>query len=200
MNYYPLANNFSKQQVKEPEIDTKLKTLCVNIDSRDRNRNNFPSSNRYMVYTNPSNTFEGAGLYTDIRNIYSIRLVEAILPIAAQNYPYITLVIPELQDTMVGTNDKLKKAFSILVPERVNGNFISCKLRDVCNCFKKFDPPLSRLNRMTLEFYAPDGSLVNFGTDNAPESDVEDNVQNFLILEFTLVEVNASRINSRPVF
>jgi hypothetical protein len=195
-----IEKNINKQQPKLERIATTTTTKCIAVDSRDRNRELFPDSNRFRVHINPSDTFEGAGLFTNLKNIESIKLVECIVPDFTGNHSYLTLVIPELQDTMLGTNDKLKKAFAMIFPDTVNGNFVSCKTKGCCYCLKKFKPALANINRLTFEFYAPDGTLVDFGTDTTPPTAPNGNVQVIVILEVHTIESNISVIESHPLF
>ena len=213
MQYNPKQNNsFSRfmqfeQNKNKPvqkldKLATTVSSRCVNIDSRDRNRSLYPNSNKFQVQVNPDGSFKGAGLFTNFRNVKSIRIVEAILPAVAQTEAYISLVVPELDDTMVGTNDVLKKSFAILIPERTDapGNFVHCKTKDMCNCFKKFDPPLANLRRFTFEFYGPDGVLTDFGTDTSEPTAPDKTKQVFLCLEIVTETPNTSKLNSRAVF
>ena len=179
---------------------TVLTARCVNVDSRDRNRDQFPGSNSFQVQMNPSDTFVGAALFTNFKNIYSIRLVNAVVPDFTADEPYLSLVIPELQDTMAGTNDVLKKSFAMLYPERVHGSFLSCQVKDMCYCFKKFTPPLANLRSLTFQFYDPDGVLYDFGTDAASSSPVVNTVQVMLTLEITTVESSRKGLEAMPIW
>jgi hypothetical protein len=192
---YQRTRQFNEGIPKLKKISTDLRSSCLMFDSRDRNRNKFPNTNKYGVYFNPGNTYQGAAVQIKPRNVYSLRIVEAILPNVAQNYAYISLVIPELSENIYGTNNTLQKAFAILLPDEVNGDFISCRFTDMCNCFKKFSPPLGSLSRLTFEFYTPAGALINFGTDNAVGNPVDDSVQNFLVFEVVEVVSNSSIID-----
>jgi len=195
-----IEKNMNKPQPKLEKIATTTTSKCISVDSRDRNREQFPASNRFRVHVNPSDTFEGAGLFSNLKNVESIKLVECITPDFTGTHPYLTLVIPELQDTMLGTNDKLKKAFAMIFPDTVHGNFVSCKTRGCCYCVKKFRPALANINRLTFEFYAPDGTLVDFGVDTIPPNAPNTNVQVIVVLEVHLIESNAGVIEPRPLF
>jgi hypothetical protein len=186
-------------QLRKMPIEKTIK--CVTIDSRDRNRSQFPNSNKFTVHVNPSNTFEGAGLYTNLRNVQSIKLVEAILPSTVLTYAYIVLVIPELEDTMIGTNDLLKKCFAILIPDDNigSGNFVTTRY-NFGYCSKIYDPPKANINRLTFEFYTPSGTLINFGTDTTPPTAPNSNVQATLILQIEMLNASKNQINSRIVY
>jgi len=213
MQYNPNQNtNYSRfmqfeQNKNKPvqqlaKLATTVSSRCVNIDSRDRDRGLYPNSNKFQVQVNPDGSFEGAGLFTNFKNVKSIRIVEAILPAVAQTEAYIALVVPELHDTMVGTNDVLKKSFAILIPERTDapGNFVHCKTKDMCNCFKKFDPPLANIRRFTFEFYGSDGILTDFGTDTSAPTAPDKTMQVMLILEIQTEDPNRTALNSRAVY
>ena len=188
-------------QIVPPLREVVCEKKHVVIDSRDRNRTYFPSSNNFRVHFNPSDTFSGAGLYTtDLKNIVSIRLIECLLPNFSDTYSYITLVIPELQDTLSGTNNTLRKAFAILTPDDVNSNFVNCRAQDKDYCYKKYEAPLAKINRLTFEFRAPDGTLVDFGTDTTPPTAVSDSVQVTMVFEFVMKTPNRKQLNSYPVF
>ena len=82
--YMQFEQNKNKPVQKLDNLSTTVKSRCVNIDSRDRNRGLYPNSNRFQVQVNPDGSFDGAGLFTNFRNVKSIRVVEAILPAVAQ--------------------------------------------------------------------------------------------------------------------
>ena len=194
--------NINKPVQELSKLSTTLSARCVNIDSRDRNRGKYPNSNKFLVQVNPDGDSIEAGLFTTFKNVKSIRVVEAILPAIAQSFAYISLRVEELEDTMVGTNDVLKKSFAMLIPERTDapGNFVTCRVKDMCHCFKKFDPPKGNLSRMTMFFYSPDGELVDFGTDTIPPTAPDLTKQVMLILEITTVNPNRTVLNTRAVY
>lgn len=199
-NFKVIEKNLHKEQPKIEKLSTQNDRKCVIIDSRDRNRNIFPQSNKFRVHVNPSDTFEGAGLFTNLKNVESIKLIECTVPDFTGSHAYLNLIIPELQDTMLGTNDKLKKSFAILFPDDINGNFVSCKTKDLCCCKKDFDPPLANINRLTFEFYTPEGTLVNFGSDTSPPTAPNSIVQVTLVLEIKMLKTNKNVLESRPIF
>ena len=200
--FLQLEQNQNRGIPELAKMSTTLSSKCVNIDSRDRNREKYPNSSRFLVDINPDGNSIEAGLFTTFRNVKSIRIIEAILPATAQTFAYISLVVNELDDTMSGTNDVLKKSFAMLIPERTDapGNFITCRVKDMCHCFKKFDPPLANLRRMTFEFHSPDGTLVDFGTDTTAPTAPDLTKQVMLILEIVTEDPNKSSIPSRPVY
>ena len=154
----------SKDLVIVNEQKQKSKCTCVVIDSRDRNTTAFPNKNNFAFHFNPSDTFEGAALYEQYNNIASIRLVECIVPDFSSAQPYLTLVIPELDETLSGTNDVLSKSFTLLLPYRIFSSMVHCRTDGMPYCKKTWNPPKGSFSKWTLSFYNPDGTLHSFGT------------------------------------
>ena len=101
---------------------------------------------------------------------------------------------------MAGTNDTLKKSFAILYPDRVLTNFVSCRVKDMCYCFKKFNPPLANLRSLTFQFFDPDGTLHDFGADTNPPTAVTNTVQVMLTIEITILDSNRAPLEAMPIF
>jgi len=179
-----------------PEPPNKQLTMCVThcivVDSRDRDTNVFSLSNNFEFRFNPGSTFPGAALYKNFKNILEIKLVECILPKSFQtddSTPYLILEIPELNDNIVGTSDALSRSFTVLLPDKLQNNFVHCRVNNMCYCFKKFNPPLSTLHKLTLKFNKPDGTLYVFtGND-------DDEKQVMLIFEITTVQMDRNILN-----
>ena len=143
----------------------KSERKCVIVDSRDRNTSTHPDAANFPFHFDTSDTFNGASLNERFKNIKSIRLVECIVPeFDSTSVPYLTLVIPELQDSLSGTNDILSKAFTVLLPDRVFSNMTHCRTDGMPYCCKEYNPPISSFKKFTLKFYKPDGSLHTFGS------------------------------------
>ena len=101
---------------------------------------------------------------------------------------------------MLGTNDKLRKAFAILVPDMIHGDFVTTKARNSCYCYKEFNPPLASLQALTFEFYNPDGTLHDFGTDSLPPDPPIDIYQTLVTFEVSTIDVNKNVLQSRPLY
>lgn len=141
------------------------KCRCVVVDSRNRNSTAYPNTNNFAFHFDPSDTFEGAALYEQYHNIKSIRLVECIVPsFYSISVPYLTLVIPELDETLSGTSDTLSKAFTLLLPDREFASMTHCRTDGMPFCKKEYNPPKGSFHKFTLSFYEPDGTLHSFGT------------------------------------
>ena len=201
--YSQHSENQDKGVPELKELHTAPEQRCVVIDSRDRNRDKYPDSSDFRVMFNPGADYDGAGLFTELRNVTSIRLVECILPATVRSYSHLVLVIPELSDNLLGTNDILRKSFATLLPDRsetATDDFVRCRINDMCNCFRKYDPPRARISSFTLQFYTPSGDIVNLGTDTSSPTAVDDTVQVLCIFEVTMsVSNKRMAIQSRIV-
>lgn len=160
---YPAQFRFPRKE------ETDSKYYYFTIDSRDRNRTAWPSSAQFQVKMEPENTYTGATLGRNYKNVKSLELVSAIYPNTSNvlNEAYLYLCIPELEARMYdGTNITATKSFAKLIPTRNTSNFVYSDL----GIFD--DPPMlefhdqgHRLDRLTLEFRKPDGTLFDFGSD-----------------------------------
>lgn len=187
--YFEFQQNMNKGPPKIESPNTITEVRCITIDSRDRNRSQYPNTNKFRVKFNPGPNEAVASLLFSPRKVVSIRLAECTLPSVAKTYRYITLVIPEIEDTMIGTGDKVRKSFTTLVPtnyEIGTGDWIRIQVKDLCNCMRIFDPPKERLSNLTFEFYAPDETLVDFGTDTSSPTGPNELVQVFMVFEIKM--------------
>jgi len=197
--YKYIEQNINKEQPKIERAPTKRSKMNVVIDSRDRNRTFYPGSNKFMVQINPTDQYDGAAINTQLKNVDSINLTDCIVPNFTGNHPYLTLIIPELQQTISGTNDKLRKAFAILIPDKVNGDFVTCKTKDNNICLKKFNPPLASISHLTLEFYTPAGDLYDFGADSSPPTAPVETVQTMAVMEICTIITDNSILESNII-
>jgi hypothetical protein len=134
-------NDMSLAKMQEELIklqrDTQPKYIekvhYININSVDRHWDkNVESRFQFQVKFNQNNTFEGAGISQLYRNVISVELVSAILPMDSSiipfdtrlynglmKYPYLLLRIDELDSVFRGTNNWVDKAFSTLLFDKV---------------------------------------------------------------------------------
>ena len=135
------ANDMSLAEMQQALIklqrDTQPKYMekvhYININSVDRQwEKNAESRFQFQVKFNQSNTFTGAGISQLYRNVVSVELVSAILPMDASilpfdtrlynglmKYPYLLLRIDELDSVFRGTNNWVDRAFSTLLFDKV---------------------------------------------------------------------------------
>ena len=148
----------------------------------------YPNPNKYVVHFNGAGS--GASILNNYKNIVEAHVMECILPNSIiNNVPYLILKIPELQNTLSGTNDNLNRASTILVPDKIAGAY--CHIRpDINHMLKrKMEPPMNSLHKITLEFTKPNGELYDF----LGQADINDeNIQNTLVLE--IVTLNPSMV------
>jgi len=152
-----------------------------------------------MVQINPTDQYDGASINTQFKNVDSIQLTDCVVPDFTGNHPYLILVIPELQQTISGTNDKLRRAFAILIPDTVNTNFVTCKTRNNNICLKSFNPPLANISHLTFEFYTPAGDLYDFGADSSPPTAPVETVQVMAVMEICTIVTDNSILESNII-
>ena len=111
------------------------KVHYININSVDRNWTANPNENRYnfQVKFNQNHDYSGgANISNMYRNIISVELVSAVMPMdtyvdpfdtriymGLSRYPYLLLRIEELDNVFRGTNNWVDKAFSTMIFDKV---------------------------------------------------------------------------------
>ena len=111
------------------------KVHYININSVDRNWTDTNSENRYnfQVKFNQNQDYSGGATISNMyRNIISVELVSAVLPMdtyidpfdtriymGLSRYPYLLLRIEELDNVFRGTNNWVDKAFSTMIFDKV---------------------------------------------------------------------------------
>ena len=109
------------------------KVHYINVNSVDRLwENSSESRYNYKVQFNQSSGFDGAAISQLYKNIVSVELVSAILPMdttintfdtriygSLMKYPYLLLRIDELDSVFRGTNNWADRAFSTLLFDKV---------------------------------------------------------------------------------
>ena len=135
------TNDISLGQMQEALVklqrDTQPKYIekvhYINVNSVDRQwEQNDETRYNFQVKFNQSNTFTGAGISQLYRNVVSVELVSAILPMDSSilpfdtrlynglmKYPYLLLRIDELDSVFRGTNNSVDRAFSTLLFDKV---------------------------------------------------------------------------------
>jgi hypothetical protein len=118
---------------KESQPNYIEKVHYININSVDRQWDAQAESRyKFRVKFNQHNTFTGAGISQMYKNVVSVELVSAILPMDSSiipfdtrlynglmKYPYLLLRIDELDNVFRGTNNWVDKAFSTLLFDKV---------------------------------------------------------------------------------
>jgi len=160
---------------------TDIASKFLVVYSGDRDRILFPNTNSFVFDSNDID-------FSEFKNSYKIKIKEVILPVSALNYPYITLDIKEIDQKVSGSSQLLNKSFGVLTQKTLGSTqpFISYQ---AYNSDVKLTKDLSRLS---IQFLAPDGSLMNFGSDTSPGTAVTGSVQTTIIFEVIVaISVNA---------
>jgi len=125
------ADMIKFQRETQPKYIEKVH--YININSVDRLwEKEAESRYKFQVKFNQNSTFTGAGISQLYRNIVSVELVSAIMPMDStiipfdtrlycgiMKYPYLLLRIDELDNVFKGTNNWADKAFSTLLFDKV---------------------------------------------------------------------------------
>ncbi len=160
-------NQPSNLILKKQSFPTQTSTYNLLIDSRDRAADE--TTNSFTVRAFEGNTSDdGVAMSLDFRykNVKKITFWEAVLPDFTDTLPYVLIEIPQWKDVMSGTNDALRNSFAVLIPERVNGRFVTCKhIYEDQVCGKMFDPPLASLGNFEIRILDPDGQPHQFELD-----------------------------------
>jgi hypothetical protein len=126
------------QKDSQPEYQDRINYISVNsVDRKWENDMEDESRYSFQVKFNASSDFSGAGINTNFKNVVSVELVSAILPVDAHiesfdtriylnimKYPYLLLNIEELDGVFRGTNINNDKAFSTLVFDKFHNSEI----------------------------------------------------------------------------
>tara|TARA_B100000902_G_C27314189_1_gene920233 strand:- start:665 stop:1681 length:1017 start_codon:yes stop_codon:yes gene_type:complete len=177
----PLSNSFppdeKKQIQKMMESEEVEHSYYVVIDSKDRDKDKFPSTNNFVVDFAAKENGGTGSVSTGFQNVVNIELVEAIILDSsdendasdnATNFPYLLLDIKELGSQFEGTNTNIMDSFSILRDYSLQNGFKYYNLvgfNGVEPIKKEFSPRKS-ISRMTIHLKTPDGTTFNFGAAN----------------------------------
>lgn len=190
-NVYDPSYNKQFSTVQEPEIEYEEVEYYLTVSSKERDTEMYPNPNNYAI------TFP-----REFKNIYSIELIQAIIP--AQNdpqfEPYLLLHIEELEDVMVSTNRYISDAFAILqMNSPVSaGGFINVDKRIHENTIKYYRIPRATLSKMTVRITDWEGTPFDFGTD-APDPPIK-TYQNLFVFRIVCLEKKRTELNHRNVF
>ena len=170
---------------QEPDIQYKEWVHYINVNSQDRDTDNYSEPNQYVIK-----------LPHELRNITSVELVNGVIP--DQNNvtrePYLTLHVDELENTMIGTNADMCKAFAILLmnPPVEAGYFINVYHRAHERVIKYYKTPKANLTKMTVSIRDRNGDLFDFGGN----TDAYDNTFTFKV---TVIEKDRGSLQQRAI-
>jgi hypothetical protein len=168
----------SAEQFLNPRAE-KVKEVqkYLSINSSDRDWSLEPLRYKYSIHSLGDSSGDLQRRYRNIESIAVGRVVipEEIIENHSFNhdfsfaYPYLILQIDEFNDVYDGTNDNVRKAFSMLIFDACykapNGRGYII-LKPIQNEKKRFYPvPLSSLGKLSVSLLKPNGQLFNKSSD-----------------------------------
>jgi hypothetical protein len=190
---YTESNNSQLSTMAEPSIKYEYVNHYVSVSSRDRLLDQYQNVNRYVV-----------NLPEELRNIYSIELVQAIIPDVNNvlQEPYLLLKIDEIEDVMLSVDRNMSDAFAILqlCSPTVPGGFIQIDKRVHEHTVKYFKTPKATLAKMSISITDCNGVLFNFGANETVGHPVNKALQNTFVFKVVCLEKQRETLNTRGVF
>ena len=188
--YTPSANEqLSVKQENDIEYEEIVKYITVS--SRDRDTTTYPSVSRYVVQ-----------FATEVKNITSIELIQAMIPDKNNvlEEPYLLLKIEELEDVMISNDRHVSDSFAILqlAAPTTPGGFIMIDKRIHEHTVKYYRTPKASLNRMTITITDAYGTQFDFGSDS-PDPPIK-NLQNTFVFRVVTLEKKMNKLNQRTVY
>jgi hypothetical protein len=186
------STNFNEKYsiINEPNIEYEEKVHYLTVSSKDRNLDYSPLVNNYTVHF-PS----------EFKNIYSIELIQAIIPAKnnADGEPYLLLDIGEIADVMVSSDSNIANAFAILLlaPPNTPGGFIQIDNRIHENTVLDFTTPKASLSKMTISIKDSDGNLFDFGVNS---NTLNKSMQNTFIFKIVVGQKKRAQLDQRNVY
>ena len=187
---FSVDNNAQLSVAQEPSIEYAKVEYFLKVSSSDRDATVHPSGSSFSI-----------DLPKEYKNVYSIELIQAIIP--DQNNvtqePYLVLHIDETESTMAAIDKNTADAFAILMlsaPPLVPGSFISIDARIHENTILYYTTPKARLSRMTVTITDADGDVFEFGGDGTTAKAY----QSTFFFKIVQLERNTSKLNLRNVF
>ena len=184
--------NFNEQLSvsEEPNIVYEKVNNYLSISSRDRDTTDYPNPNQYTLI-----------LKDHFKNIYSIELLQAIIPAknSVDAEPYLLLKIDELDDVMLGNDRHISDAFAILqmAPPTTSGGFIQIDKRIHENTVKYFKVPKASLSRLSVRITDCDGIPFDFGADTTVPNK---SLQNTFVFKIITLEKTRKTLNHRNLY
>lgn len=192
-NYNDVYNPQFNQQFSvqsEPDIEYDYVNYYLTVSSRDRDISNYPNVNHYVVH-----------FPTEFKNIYSIELVQAILPDKnnISSAPYLLLKVDEIEDVMVSADNNISDSFAILQPATpvTTGGFMQLDKRIHELTIKYYKIPRASLSKMTITITDCNGVPFDFGSDSNPPNTA---LQNTFVFRIICFEKNRNTLNHRNVY
>jgi hypothetical protein len=176
---------------QENNIEYEEVVKYFTISSKDRDVSIYPNVSRYSV-----------NLETEIKNIISIELIQAMIPDKNDvlEEPYLLLKIDELDEVMMSNDRHISDAFAILqlASPTTPGGFIMIDKRIHEQTIKFFRTPKASLNKLTVTITDAYGTPFDFGADT-PSPPVKA-LQNTFVFRVILLEKKRNMLEHRNVY
>ena len=185
--------DYNEQLSTQQEVDIQYDKVdyYLAVSSRDRNIDIHPNVNQYTL-----------DLPHEFRNIYSIELLQSIIPDKnnVTSEPYLLLKIDELEDVMFSNDRNISDAFAILqiANPTSNGGFIYMDKKIHERTVKYFRIPKASLSKMTVSIRDYKGDLFDFGSDS-PSPPLK-SMQNTFVFKIVCLEKQRKQLGHRNVF
>jgi hypothetical protein len=178
--------------------DTSEWTYYLVIDSKDRDLNIYKSPNEYTIRFSPpsfNNNDARTGFVDRImHNVKSIELIKCGFLDTSDltdssdsgnnNPPYVILEVEEFGTNHNGTNQYLNKSLAIMDTFTKQDNYKYFNvIYDDKPMINKFNPRVT-IDKMTIRFRLPDGTLYNFGGVNNTNTATV----NYLVFKITVMQ------------
>lgn len=186
------SSNFNEKFsiTEEQNIEYEEKIFYVSVSSKNRTLSANPYVNNYVVH-----------FPTEFKNIYSIELIQAIIPAknSVEAEPYLLLDIDEIEDVMISSDLHMSKSFAVLQlsPPVTLGGFIQIDKRIHENTILHFTTPKASLSKMTISIKDCDGNLFDFGVNS---NTLNKSMQNTFVFKIVVGQKKRAQLNQRNVY
>ena len=194
-NYQRVFDNENNTQLsvsQEPDLQYSKIDYYLKVSSADRDSSVYPCSSNFMLE-----------LPKEYKNIYSIELIQAIIPDQnnVKSEPYLLLSIDELDKKPVDAIDKsTSDSFAILLlnnPPLVPGTFISIDNTIHQNTVLYYPTtPKAKLSKMSIKITDVDGNIFDFGGDGTTTK----GYQSTFVFKIVQLERNTNVMSTRNVY
>jgi hypothetical protein len=180
--------NTQLSRLQEPDINYSRVEYYLTVSSRDRDVSIYPNGSQFSVV-----------LPKEFKNVYSIELLQAIIPNqnSVLDEPYLVLTVDELDDIMYSNNKTIAEGFAMLMLTPPNGNFISIDNRIHENTVLYFGTNnKAKLSKMTVKITDVDGNIFDFGGSSSTAK----LYQSTFVFRIVQMERSTGTLNTRNVF
>ena len=180
--------NAQLSRLQEPDINYSRVEYYLTVSSRDRDTSIYANGSQFSVF-----------LPREFKNVYSIELLQAIIPNqnSVLNEPYLVLTVDELDDIMYSNNKTIAEGFAMLMLTPPNGNFISIDNRIHENTILYFGTNnKAKLSKMTIKITDVDGNIFDFGGTGSTNK----LYQSTFVFRIVQMERSTGALNTRNVF